>query len=775
VNEPTPVIAVAVEAASVERPVIDAWAREQDPPVAALLDAVSGLGDGLGAALASYDEALVVPVRVAWLPAVERRTGTSRISELALLATPKRPATWLSRRLAALSPNRRRVLAGEPALLSDLRKRYLETSGAPAPSTGDETDAEAFAAFVRRSAVVTLEREERTEIGNRYKVPHAVSEEILARKEFRDEIADVSAEMGLTLGEGLEKAEECLGELVAVQSRAAVDMFYAMMEPLHSSTWQVFADESGLARLRELNKRYALVFLPAHRSYVDTLVLGDVLARNDFPRNHVMGGANLRIWPISDLARRAGIVFIRRSFGDDEIYKAVVQEYFAFLLAKRFNLEWYFEGGRSRTGKIRSPRYGLLRYVAQAVQGDRVEDVYLVPTSITYDRLHEVSKMAAEQAGAKKQVEGLKWLAEYARSQRRTHGGSAYVRFGEPLPMRSWLPPAGASADDNRAALHKIAFEVAVGINQTSPLTANGLLALTLLGVRDQSLTLTQIERILEPVLTYIEARGLPSTGLERLREFEELAAVLAGLVRAKVVTVYDKGDEPIYAVERGQHLVAAFYRNNAIHWFVNRAILELAMLWTSQQMGQQETDNPELTGWTEAKRIRDLLKFEFFFPDRDTFEAELREELTLISPESVAGASDPAAALSGSGVLMAHRVLRSFLDAQLVVAERLAAADPADPVERSALLDDCDRVGQQMLLQRRLHSPESVSRELFTSAIDLKDNFGLLAPAEGESPDGLARRRTEHLEFVTSLIERAQVIESLDAANRAEVTGVVV
>ena len=762
-----PVIAVAVDAASVERPVIDAWAREQDPPVAAVLDAVSGLGDGLGAALASYDEALVVPVRVAWLPAVERRSGTSRISELALLATPKRPATWLSRRLAALSPNRRRVLAGEPALLSELRKRYLDTSGAPAPSTGDEADAEAFAAFVRRSAVVTLEREERAEIGNRYKVPHAVSEEILARKEFRDEIAAVSAEMGLTLDEGLEKAEECLDELVAVQSRAAVDMFYAMMEPLHSSTWQVLADESGLARLRELNKRYALVFLPAHRSYVDTLVLGDVLARNDFPRNHVMGGANLRIWPISDLARRAGIVFIRRSFGDDEIYKAVVQEYFAFLLAKRFNLEWYFEGGRSRTGKIRSPRYGLLRYVAQAVQSGRVEDVYLVPTSITYDRLHEVSKMAAEQAGAKKQAEGLKWLAEYARSQRRTHGGSAYVRFGEPIPMRSWLPPAGASSDDNRAALHKIAFEVAVGINRTSPLTANGLLALTLLGVRDQSLTLTQIQRILEPVLSYIEARGLPSTGLERLREPEELAAVLAGMARAKVVSSYDKGEEPIYAIERGQHLVAAFYRNNAIHWFVNRAILELAVLWTSQQ----ETDNPWLTGWTEAKRIRDLLKFEFFFPDRDTFEAELREELDLLSP----GASDAKEALSGSGVLMAHRVLRSFLDAQLVVADRLAATDPTVPVDRSALLDDCDRVGQQMLLQRRLHSPESVSRELFTSAIDLKDNFGLLQLADGEPAADLQRRRTHHLEFVTSLIERAQVIESLDAANRAEVTGVVV
>ena len=124
-----PIIAVAVDAASVERPVIDAWASEQDPPVSVVLDAVTGAGDGLGAALAAYDDALVVPVRVAWLPAVERRAGTSRLSELALLATPKRPATWLSRRLAALSPNRRRVMSGEPALLSELHKRFVDTGG----------------------------------------------------------------------------------------------------------------------------------------------------------------------------------------------------------------------------------------------------------------------------------------------------------------------------------------------------------------------------------------------------------------------------------------------------------------------------------------------------------------------------------------------------------------------------------------------------------------------------------------------------------------------
>ena len=185
-----PVIAVAVDAASVERPVIDAWAREQDPPVAAVLDAVSGPVTGSAPRWRRTTRRSSCPS--GW-------RGCPRSSGAA--APPGSPSSPCSRprsgrppgcpgRLTALSPNRRRVLAGEPALLSDLRKRYLDTSGAPAPSTGDEADPEAFAAFVRRSAVVTLEREERAEIGNRYKVPHAVSEEILARKEFRDEIAD---------------------------------------------------------------------------------------------------------------------------------------------------------------------------------------------------------------------------------------------------------------------------------------------------------------------------------------------------------------------------------------------------------------------------------------------------------------------------------------------------------------------------------------------------------------------------------------------------------
>ncbi|MBC7308684.1 MAG: glycerol-3-phosphate 1-O-acyltransferase [Tetrasphaera sp.] len=788
----TPVLAILPGGATAtERKLIEDWIARSDEGrgVTKVVEAENGLAEEL----ARYDEAMILPVRVAWLPVVQRGESTPRWAELALMATPTRPAAWIQRRLAAKNPERQRVLTGDPALLSELRERHRRTSGSRA------ADPEDFARFVRRAAIVTLERAERRFIGDRYKVPRHVAEEILARAEFRAKLYSLAAELEISEREAIQRASDALDELVAVQSRAAMDTFQALMEPLHSRTWNVVSEDAGLERLRALNKKHALVFLPSHRSYVDSLVLGDVLARNDFPRNHIMGGANLRIWPLADLARRAGLVFIRRSFGDDMIYKAVVEEYFGYLLSKRFNLEWYFEGGRSRTGKLRAPRLGLLAYVAQAVTSGRVEDVYLVPASITYDRLYEVSAMAAEQAGAKKQQEGLTWLAKYARSQRSTTGGNAIVRFGEPISLASRLAPADAPESEQRLALQKVAFEVAVGINASTPITANALLTLTLLGVRDQAQTVGQVAQVIAPILDYIEARGLPVTGVERLRDTAGLETVLARLTRAKVVTTYDDGEEPVYAIERGQHLVAAFYRNNAIHWFVNRAILELAILHLAEHMSDAEDLSArELIEavWVEANRIRDQLKFEFFFPARRVFVEELRDEMDLLDPgweDRTPDLENVTSVLTGSRVLMAHRVLRSFLDAQLVVAERLALRgdEPLDRKDKDAVdtfIAECGKVGRQMLLQGRLHGPESLSRELFVSALDLMSNLGLLveprpedaaaAAGQGEGADGepegtLAERREASAAYARDLVRRVRTIEFMDASIRAEVTGV--
>ncbi|WP_280336386.1 glycerol-3-phosphate 1-O-acyltransferase [Nocardia wallacei] len=778
---PRSVVALVDATSPTERELIGGWLAEGgiaaefdvEAPVTQLdLDAAA-----VAARLVDRrDDPLVVPVRVVWLPPERDGVRRTTFADLATLADPRRPHRLLQRRLVAKTPDRHLVLTGQPARLSELRANNAAVAGS----------AEPFARAVVRAGIVALERAERGVIGDRYKVPRLVAEEILDTPEFLRRLDAIALHTGSTSREVYRRAEKALKELVAAQSRLVSDLFTQAMRPVHASTWKVDCEPSGLAGLRRLNRSHPLVFLPSHRSYVDAFVLGDALARNDFPPNHVIGGANLRFWPIGPIARRTGTVFIRRSFGDDEVYKAVVEEYFAYLLTKRFNLEWYFEGGRTRTGKLRPPRYGLLNYLAAAIRSRRVEDVMLVPVSITYERLNELGAIATEQSGGAKKPEGLTWLARYVRSQQHS-AGHVYLRFGEPLSARERLaahgdplvPDPGFGAPENeeargqeRKAVQRLAFEIAVGINAVTPITVNALVTLALLGVHERALTLGEVRRVLEPVRGYIQRRGLPSGELDTLSADHALAVVLEQLSLARVVTVYRGGLEPVYSIEAGAHLEAAFYRNSAVHWFVNRAILELAILAAVEAPEGEQLR----AGWDTAFRLRDLLKFEFFFPERAEFAAQMTAEMELVdedwhdrTADGTVG-TDILAELTESGFVMAHRVLRSFLDAQLVVADRLAARDGTESPDRKRFIDECLAVGRQMLLQQRLHSPESVSSELFTTALKLADNYGLLDAATdpAAAADLRNRRRAfaDELRLIGARIARAA---ALDPSNRLE------
>ncbi|MGH3565680.1 MAG: glycerol-3-phosphate 1-O-acyltransferase [Pseudonocardia sp.] len=748
----TPMIVLVDASSAVERVLVAGWMRDVDlPPVAVLPVHGSALAQALAGA---HPDALVIAARVAWLP--RERNGQRRVrwSDVVSMVNPRRPPLRAQARIARREPDRAAVVVAEPATVAALRDRFLGRDGGDPRRKG----AAEFGAFVARQAALALDRAERALVGDRFKVPRDVVEAVEGSPEFRRDLAELATELDRPVAEVAAKATADLDGLVASMSPVAVDLLSAALRPLHARAWDVQVDTSGLQRLRELNRRFPLVFLPSHRSYADPLLLADVLAEQDFPRNHVLGGDNLRFWPVGPLARRAGVVFIRRSFGDDEIYKLAVREYFGFLLAKRFNLEWYLEGGRSRTGKLRPPRYGLLAGVAEALNRGRCEDVFLVPVSIAYDQLREVAAMAAEQRGATKQGEGLGWLLSYARAQL-SQIGTAHVRFAEPISLRAALD--GAALGDpaaRRLALQKAAFEVSVGINRVTPVMATALVTLALLGVRDRALTLPQVRRVLEPVRGYVIERGLPHS-IDLLGTADGVRRVLAALTAENVVTTYAGGDEPVYAIERGHHLVAAFYRNSAIHHFVDRAIAELMALCAPGHR------------WGEAARLRDLLKFEFFFPDRETHHTQLCAELGRMEPdwETAAGRD----VLCGAGFRIAHRVLRSFLDAQLVVAERLAARDPRAPVVEKEFLDECGGVGQQMLLQGRLHGPESLSRELFGSALKLAANHELVDVRVDQQGEDLVVRREAFAAQLRDVVRKVIEIDEIDAATRREAAGV--
>jgi glycerol-3-phosphate O-acyltransferase len=583
------------------------------------------------------------------------------------------------------------------------------------------------------------------------------AKEVLATPRFQQQLAALAERLRRPLPEVAAEAREGLEEIVTVQNPLFTTMFDHVLGPMHTRAWTVDVDAAALQGLKRLNQTVPLVFLPTHRSYADAFILTEALRNAGMPRDHILGGDNLGFFPLGTIIRNSGGVLVRRSFGTDEVYKFVVREYLGHLVSRGHNLEWYMEGGRSRTGKLRPPKYGLLRYLVDAIESGVADDMLLVPVSMTYDQLHEVGMMAAEEAGSRKAKEGLRWLADYARTQQRWIG-AAYVRFGEPVSLKRVLQRADQERDGGRWTVEKLAFEVFQRINRVTPVTAPALVTLALLGVDNRGLTLSEVHQLVEPLRAYAMQRSLPTGQIDSLATEAGVAAVLAQLSGSGVVLRFDRGIEPVHAINPGQHLVAAFYRNSAIHWFINRAITELAWFMV---LDSGETD-PLPQAWAQGFALRDLLKFDFFFSDRDTFADELKAEMRLLDPLFRSRHADPQlrrSTLSEAPFLIAHRTLTGFLEAYYVVADRLAVQPPDASLDKTAFITQCCDVGRQYLLQQRLRHPECVSKELFGNALLLAANRGLL---DGAGAD-LVRRRQEFARELRTLVDAVGAIGALD------------
>jgi glycerol-3-phosphate O-acyltransferase len=234
-------------------------------------------------------------------------------------------------------------------------------------------------------------------------------------------------------------------------------------------------------------------------------------------------------------------------------------------------------------------------------------------------------------------------------------------------------------------------------------------------------------------------------------------------LVASGVVNVYDAGTEPVWGIGTDQHLVAAFYRNTAIHILVDRAIAETALLAAIEDAeGSVEGLVQPTAVRDEALKLREVLKFEFLFSARAQFEKELADEVRLIGRVDDTSKAASAAAVRGllerADLLLAHLVLRPFLDAYHIVADRLAAYED-ESFDEEAFLAECLRVGKQWELQRRIANAESRSMELFKTALRLARHRELV---DGSDDPDIARRRRAFADEIATAIRRVNTIAEL-------------
>ncbi|KAJ3520001.1 hypothetical protein NM208_g13902 [Fusarium decemcellulare] len=212
-------------------------------------------------------------------------------------------------------------------------------------------------------------------------------------------------------------------------------------------------------------KKQSIVFLPSHRSHVDYVSLQLICYRLGLTLPVVVAGDNLNIPLLGSFLQHAGAMWIRRSFGDDVLYTTLVQSYIDTLLQEGYNFECFIEGGRSRTGKLLPPKFGILSFILDSILSGRVEDAIICPVSTQYDKVIETEGYVTELLGMPKKKENLADFLSGGSSVLSLRLGRVDVRFHEPWSLRKYLDeqlsrlpsiPTGLDTDHQRPEVRAV-------------------------------------------------------------------------------------------------------------------------------------------------------------------------------------------------------------------------------------------------------------------------------------------------------------------------------
>ncbi|KAJ6788774.1 hypothetical protein PWT90_06353 [Aphanocladium album] len=339
-------------------------------------------------------------------------------------------------------------------------------------------------------------------------------------------------------------------------------------------------------------KKQSIVFLPSHRSHVDYVSLQLICYRLGLTLPIVVAGDNLNFPLVGSFLQNAGAMWIRRSFGDDALYSTLVQSYIDTLLQQGYNFECFIEGGRSRTGKLLPPKFGILSFVLDSILSGRVEDTIICPVSTQYDKVIETEGYVTELLGVPKKKENLADFLSGGSSVLSLKLGRVDVRFHEPWSLRKFIDdqltkipnvPSGLDTDHRNPAvravrekiLRMLGYKVLGDINHVSVVMPTALIGTVLLTLRGRGVGKQELIRRVEWLTTRVRAKGgrVAHPGNAPLSEIVDRGLEVLG---KDLVGVIDGLAEPTYyAVDRFQ---LSFYRNMTIHLFIYEALVSAAM-----------------------------------------------------------------------------------------------------------------------------------------------------------------------------------------------------
>ncbi|AIR84064.1 glycerol-3-phosphate 1-O-acyltransferase PlsB [Pantoea rwandensis] len=489
--------------------------------------------------------------------------------------------------------------------------RFSPTVSLRQMATEHGTD-KSIAQKLARVARIHFARQRLAAVGPRLPARQDLFNKLLQSKAIEKAVEDEARSKKISHEKAQQNAVEMMEEVAANFSYEAIRVTDRVMGWLWSRLYQGI-NVNGGERVRQLAQDgHEIVYVPCHRSHMDYLLLSYVLYHQGLVPPHIAAGINLNFWPAGPIFRRLGAFFIRRTFKGNKLYSTVFREYLGELFSRGYSVEYFVEGGRSRTGRLLDPKTGTLSMTLQAMLRGGSRPITFVPIYIGYEHVMEVGTYAKELRGAAKEKESFLQMVRGLRKLRNL--GQGYVNFGEPLPLMNYLNknvPEWRDAIDpiepQRPAwmtptVNDIAARLMVRINEAGAANAMNLCVTALLASRQRSLTR---EQLIEQLECYTQLlRNVPYSPEATVPEMSAEALLDHAMGMNKFETEQDNiGD--IIILPREQAVLMTYYRNNIHHMLVMPSLIAAIV--------QQHREISEAELLRQVSLVYPMLKSELF------------------------------------------------------------------------------------------------------------------------------------------------------------------
>lgn len=443
------------------------------------------------------------------------------------------------------------------------------------------------AILLRRRLLDQINRHHHSITGPLLKSKAELKEDILTGDSLRSYMDDYAKQRDMPIRQVHKKANKHLNSIAAKYNPAVITLLSIIIRWIINSMFDgVTVNHDVLNRIKIMSHKGPLIFIPCHKSHIDYLILSYIMYNNNMPCPHIAAGDNLSFFPLGTVFRRGGAFFLRRSFKGAPLYSKVFGEYTYKLLEEGFNIEFFIEGGRSRTGKLILPKLGFLSILLNAFRNGACKDMILVPVYVGYDRVLEESSYIHELEGGKKDPENLSQVIRARRFLKKRYG-KIYINFHDPISLNKLTSQSGSLINEMtpkelNTFCRNMGFRIVNAIDKVSVVTPHALVAGAILNCSKVRFSFDHLMFHIETYINYLLSQDIRLSETLSPDPIHAARQVLDSYVQSRFIECIpgeNHSTDDQFLVHENKRPILEYYKNNCVIFFIPAAFTALSIL----------------------------------------------------------------------------------------------------------------------------------------------------------------------------------------------------